>query len=235
MNEELREIYKERLAAFDPSLVPGEAAEYFGDLFGALSGNSPANEERFLSMEAEKPLGELAPVLWAWYYEALHDQPQREEEQLPILETSIRLLCAFEETYQETGSCPSEKTIRDIVWSYLHDYAEEFTEALFCGPSRRLFAAGDPLWSPLSEKSGVEALHGGDLSLFWGDRLKGRKLEALELVRKERKKAGESGLSLPETFPPSYAKEAVLSFGEHQKNLWKEYAGKAETILHEEV
>ena len=235
MNEELREIYKERLAAYDPSLVPGEAAEYFGALFGALSGNSPANEERFRSMEAEKSLGELAPVLWVWYYEALHDLPQREEEQLPILETSIRLLCAFEETYQETGSCPSEKTIRDIVWSYLHDYAEEFTEALFRGPSRRLFAAGDPLWSPLSEKSGVEALHGGDLSLFWGDRLKGRKLEALELVRKERKKAGESGLSLPETFAPSYAKDAVFSFGEHQKNLWKEYAGKAETILHEEV
>ena len=235
MNEELREIYNERLAAFDPSLVPGEAAEYFGDLFGALSGNSPANEERFRSMDAEKPLGELAPVLWAWYYEALHDLPQGEEEQLPILETSIRLLCAFEEAFQETGSCPPEKIVRDIVWSYLHDYAEEFTEALFRGPSRRLFAAGDPLWSPLSEKSGVEALHGGDLSLFWGDRLKGRKLEALELVRKERKKAGESGLSLPETFTPSYAKEAVLSFGEHQKNLWKEYAGKAETILHEEV
>lgn len=234
MNEELRKIYSERLAAFDPSLVPKEAAGYFGDLFGALSGKNSVKEERFLSMEAEKPLGELAPVLWAWYYEALHDLPQREEEQLPILETSIRLLCAFEEAFQETGSCPSEKTIRDIVWSYLHDYAEEFTKALFRGPSRRLFAAGDPLWSPLSEKSGVEALHGGDLSLFWGDRLKGRKLEALELVRKERKKAGESGLSLPETFALSYAKEAVLSFGEHQKNLWKEYAGKAETILHEE-
>lgn len=235
MNEELREIYNERLAAFDPSLVPGEAAEYFGDLFGALSGKNSVKEDRFRSMEAEKPLGELAPVLWVWYYEALHDLPRREEEQLPILETSIRLLCAFEEAFQETGSCPSEKAVRDIVWSYLHDYAEEFTEALFCGPSQRLFAAGDPLWSPLSEKSGVEALHGGDLSLFWGDRLKGRKLEALELVRKERKKAGESGLSLPETFTPSYAKEAVLSFGEHQKNLWKEYAGKAETILHEEV
>lgn len=234
MNEELRKIYSERLAAFDPSLVPKEAAGYFGDLFGALSGKNSVKEERFLSMETEKPLGELAPVLWVWYYEALHDLPQREEEQLPILETSIRLLCAFEEAFQETGSCPSEKTIRDIVWSYLHDYAEEFTKALFRGPSRRLFAAGDPLWSPLSEKSGVEALHGGDLSLFWGDRLKGRKLEALELVRKERKKAGESGLSLPETFAPSYAKEAVLSFGEHQKNLWKEYAGKAETILHEE-
>ena len=235
MNEELRNIYNERLAAFDPSLVPKEAAGYFGDLFGALSGKNPVKEERFLSMEAEKPLGELAPVLWAWYYEALHDLPQGEEEQLPILETSIRLLCAFEEAFQETGSCPPEKTVRDIVWSYLHDYAEEFTEALLRRPSQRLFAAGDPLWSPLSEKTGVEALHGGDLSLFWGDRLKGRKLEALELVRKERKKAGEDSLSLPETFAPSYAKDAVFPFGEHQKNLWKEYAGKAETILHEEV
>ena len=237
MNDELLTIYRERLLAFDPALVPSGVAGYFADLFGALSGEKAVNTERFsFTADGELP-GGLSPVLCVWYYEALNDCPQPGAELLRILETSIRLLCAFEEAYADRKDLPEEKTLRDIVWSYLHDYAGDFTAELFAGESsgKRLFTGGDPLWGPLSGRTGTDLLHAADLSLFWGDRLKARKLEALEIVVRERKAAKVPAEHFPGLYRPELADGAALSFTEHQKNLFVEYAVKAAKIYDEEI
>lgn len=234
MNEELLSIYKERLAAFDPALVPEAAAAYFGDLFAALSQTEgPVGDRK----DPETDLGELSPVLGAWRFEALSGFPQKEEALLRILETSIRLLCAFEEAYAERSALPEEKTLRDIVWSYLHDYALEFTAEYFAegAPSSRLFITGDPLWGPLSGRTGDARIHAGDLSLFWGDRLKAAKLAALEETVKAQKAAGRKKETFPALSGPSFAEDAALSFTGRQKNLFSEYAEKAEKIYEETI
>lgn len=235
MNDELLEIYMERLRAYDPALVPEAAAGYFADLCGALSREKAVNAARFSFAEGEMPCEDLSSVLCVWYYEALNDYPQRTEERLRILETSIRLLCAFEEAYAERKDLPDEKTLRDIVWSYLHDYANEFTTEWFeKNAGSRLFITGDPLWGSLTERKGAAGEHAGDLSLFWGDRLKAGKLEALSAVIKSRKEAGETVKDFPGLYAPVLSEEAGLSFSSHQKNLFAEYAVKARKIYDEE-
>ncbi len=103
-----------------------------------------------------------------------------------LLETHIQLLNSFEEAESEDRGLPSEAEIRDILYSYIYDYAEDIFRRFYRGkgcdelPLRCLF---DPLGGlGLSELVPEDCLaeHRCDLSPFLGDRLKARLIEAIK-------------------------------------------------------
>ena len=227
MTEELLEIYTERLKNYDASLVSPEVRAYFGALCGMLAGEKKAS-----------PLpdsGEEDPVLRCWYAEAGRLMREKERKTTPGalcrgMETSIRLLCAFEEAWAEGGMRAEEKVVRDIIWSYLHDYAEEFTTEYLDGISAGdvLFIMGDPFWTDPRSLCEEDRKHAGDLALFWGDRLMARKLETLKKAAAGRN-AGQIAVPAAKTDPAVIPKE----FSGRLRNSVIDYMEKAAQIVYE--
>ena len=227
MNEYLQ-IFKERLDAFDPAFSAPEMRPYLTALAKLLTGGEIAAAWRTYAYCRENA-GPSFKVLCCWYEECVKATESGMDFAVEeLLETSIRLICAHEEAWAEEKRMPEEPVIRDIVWSYLHDNAALFTEGFLSEAkgAGRLFMRCDPAFGcPENDKE-----HGSDLALFWGDRLRAAKLEALSL-RKTRPDPLPP-VRLQPVFPERTSADSPV-FSERQKNSIADYARKASEILHE--
>lgn len=193
--EERLLLIRERLSCFTGESIKSEHAEFFkqtcGLVLGLIDGiktdiNCDLDNDGVLAFFA----GELSLK-----------EPQYKKAVCMAGETLIQLLYLYEESVE-----PDKKEVKDVVYSYLYDYAEEF----ICGECGRSF------FSELLFTERNDGFISSGISLFVGDRMKAKILQALKASNKKcviRKNVPLEGLS------------------EHKKNTVAELFKKASLLM----
>lgn len=144
MKNEFFDIYRERVREYDGSRLFDLDKAYFDDLFSLLGTILSEKEKRTYEPDVNAELykavenysenflnPDRAGALLSMWFNEVQGLAQyvyfddRDELFCAVLETSIRLLCAFEAGFEE-GIRPTEDELKDIIYSYLNDYAELF-------------------------------------------------------------------------------------------------------------
>ena len=142
---ELRERYElscERIRELEYDVAP-EAVEYFRRAAALVNTRSVSGELPYVSGEetylypgyAKEQLGaELGELMSIWFMEltglvrlGLTDDTG---SMTRMLETFIQIYNEFELAFMEHKGLPEAASVRDIIYSYLYDYAEDMLKAL---------------------------------------------------------------------------------------------------------
>lgn len=223
--DDSREVLNERLelcllrsASFEPGKTDPAWAEFLGRCLAALealhAGNAPEGESAGPAEVFGNSTGdgmaepEYAGLQEFWYRE-LSVLP--EDMLVPAWETTLQILLEAECAKAENVPV-SEKEIRNILYFYFYDYAEEILAAASKESFLTAFLAG-------SDSGHVQT----GLSLFFGDRLKARLLDILE---RQQTGGGSSARKrgAVSVFP-------VRGLTSHQQKALEEFRKKAASIL----
>lgn len=195
--EELLSLCMERMQEFCPAEA-GEYGPYFQGLFSYLCA-------LFEGKEAVLPERPEDPYLSFWITEAgrLSANPCGRHF-LTVCETSLLMLFMLREGEE----------IKEILYSYVYDYAEEFLIEAVCTGNTGLSLVTDFVFGESGEAK-------GEMQLFFGERLKARCLEALSNVKNRYPSEFEAMKGKLRRFPEGQEE------GGHRMHVMKEFFGKA--------
>lgn len=193
--EERISLIRERLSGFTGESVRTDLSDFFATAGSAVLSLADGKD----GFSVSKP--ENDEILSFFADELMLKTPSDKKSICMAGETLLQLLFIYEESEE-----PSEKEAKDIVYSYLYDYAEELID----GSRSRSF------FTELLFTERDDSFIRNGIVLFVGDRMKARILEVLKAGSKERQ--------LRKDIP-----RAELT--EHRKNSVSELFKKAALIL----